>query len=438
MNALRHIDKPYDVCPLKNSAIRRTLLPDRQIVSSAAEELCHFPLKSWLQLPLKISMIVACEAVIAHSHRYADLAEHTAQTETDAANKAELLEIAEICRRVPEFPARNFREAIQSFWFIHLCIETEQMACACSPGRYGQYMYPFYKKDIEEGNMVEKFGVEGKINLLLLLGIVLAVFLSGLYPMGELISVNGIAMEGQNLLRDGLLLCIAGLSLKLTSRRTREGNGFSWGPIEEVAKLFFGIFISMIPVIAILRAGPDGAFAPLVRLVSHDGQPINSMRRDRRIDWYPEYSKASGVMRIDQIPATRHDLRELIQNHYHLAALRSQIINISAAGACALLPDAPELKSLSADHGLMLYIISDGINLADATYVFLCKKIGITSSDAVDTLKLRMQFTHELNLRNSNSSLSWSEIANTGSSRLNRFIQDICCDEKESSYPEQI
>jgi len=125
--------------------------------------------------------------------------------------------------------------------------------------------------------MVEKFGVEGKINLLLLLGIVLAVFLSGLYPMGELISVNGIAMEGQNLLRDGLLLCMAGLSLKLTSRRTREGNGFSWGPIEEVAKLFFGIFISMIPVIAILRAGPDGAFAPLVRLVSHDGQPINSM-----------------------------------------------------------------------------------------------------------------------------------------------------------------
>ncbi|WP_308585158.1 hypothetical protein [uncultured Desulfovibrio sp.] len=165
---------------------------------------------------------------------------------------------------------------------------------------------------------------------------------------------------------------------------------------------------------------------------------VRRMRRDRRIDWYPEYSKASGVMRIDQIPATRHDLRELIQNHYHLAALRSQIINISAAGACALLPDAPELKSLSADHGLMLYIISDGINLADATYVFLCKKIGITSSDAVDTLKLRMQFTHELNLRNSNSSLSWSEIANTGSSRLNRFIQDICCDEKESSYPEQI
>lgn len=165
---------------------------------------------------------------------------------------------------------------------------------------------------------------------------------------------------------------------------------------------------------------------------------VRRMRRYRRIDWYPEYSKASGVMRIDQIPATKHDLRELIQNHYHLAALRSQIVNVSAAGACAILPDAPELKSLSDDHGLLLYIISDGINLADATYIFLCKKIGITSSDVANTLKLRMQFTHELNLGNSNSSLSWVDITNTGSARLNRLINDICCDEKESSSLEQI
>lgn len=102
------------------------------------------------------AMIVACEAVVAHSQRYAELAEKTAATESDPKNKAELLEIAEICRRVPEYPARNFREAIQSFWFIHLCVETEQMACACSPGRYGQYMYPFYKKDIDEGRLTKE------------------------------------------------------------------------------------------------------------------------------------------------------------------------------------------------------------------------------------------------------------------------------------------
>ncbi|MBQ9405923.1 MAG: sodium:proton antiporter [Desulfovibrio sp.] len=126
-------------------------------------------------------------------------------------------------------------------------------------------------------NSGEKLGIEGKINFLFLLGIVVAVLLSGLYPLGELISVFGVSIEGQNLLRDLTLLCMAGLSLKFTARRSRELNGFTWGPIEEVAKLFFGIFLSMIPAIAILRAGTDGALASLIRMVSHDGQPVNAM-----------------------------------------------------------------------------------------------------------------------------------------------------------------
>jgi len=164
---------------------------------------------------------------------------------------------------------------------------------------------------------------------------------------------------------------------------------------------------------------------------------VRRMRRDRRIDWNPEYSKTSGVMCIDHIPETKHDLKELVQNHYHLAALRSQIINLSAAGACVLLPDSSELKSLSADPGLMLYIIADEFSLLDATYVFLCKKVGVTSSDVVDTLKLRMQFTHELNLRNSDTSLNWVEISNSGSARLNSFIHNICSDDKEPILPDQ-
>ncbi|MBQ9453927.1 MAG: sodium:proton antiporter [Desulfovibrio sp.] len=123
----------------------------------------------------------------------------------------------------------------------------------------------------------EKLGIEGKINFLFLLGIVVAVLLSGLYPLGELISVFGVSIEAQNLLRDLALLCMAGLSLKFTEQRSRELNGFTWGPIEEVAKLFFGIFLSMIPAIAILRAGTDGALASLIRMVTHDGQPVNAM-----------------------------------------------------------------------------------------------------------------------------------------------------------------
>ena len=124
----------------------------------------------------------------------------------------------------------------------------------------------------------EKLGLDGKINLLFLLGVVLAVLASGMLPLGTWIEVFGVPVEGQNLLRDIVLLCLASLSWKFTSRRCRELNGFSWAPIEEVAKLFFGIFLSMIPAIAILRAGTDGALSSLIQMVSTpDGQPVNAM-----------------------------------------------------------------------------------------------------------------------------------------------------------------
>ena len=127
------------------------------------------------------------------------------------------------------------------------------------------------------GEKEEKLGIDGSVNFIFLFGIVLAVLLSGLFPLGTLVNIYGVPIEGENLLRDLTLLCMAGLSLKFTSARSRELNGFTWGPIEEVAKLFFGIFISMIPAIAILKAGTNGALASLIQLVSHDGQPVNSM-----------------------------------------------------------------------------------------------------------------------------------------------------------------
>lgn len=125
----------------------------------------------------------------------------------------------------------------------------------------------------------EKLGLEGSVNLLFLLGVVGAVLASGMVKFEEpWINIYGVPVEGQNLMRDIVLLCIAGLSWKFTSRHCREMNGFSWAPIEEVAKLFFGIFLSMIPAIAILRAGTQGALASLINMVSTpDGQPVNAM-----------------------------------------------------------------------------------------------------------------------------------------------------------------
>lgn len=126
-------------------------------------------------------------------------------------------------------------------------------------------------------NTGEKLGFDGSINFIFLLGIVFTVLISGLLNLGPAFSIYGVEVLGQNLLRDILLLVIAWLSLKYTSRKCRKLNSFTWAPIQEVAKLFLGIFVSMIPAIAILRAGTDGALSNLINLVFKDGEPVNAM-----------------------------------------------------------------------------------------------------------------------------------------------------------------
>ncbi|WP_446720898.1 sodium:proton antiporter [Mesorhizobium sp. 131-2-1] len=116
--------------------------------------------------------------------------------------------------------------------------------------------------------------LRGLPNIPLLAGVIGAILLSATWKPGFSISILGIGLELQNLVRDAIILALAGASLAVSRKSHREANGFSWGPIAEVAKLFAGIFIAIVPVIAILRAGPGGALAPLVALVtSPSGQP---------------------------------------------------------------------------------------------------------------------------------------------------------------------
>ncbi|MBI5519689.1 MAG: sodium:proton antiporter [Desulfovibrio sp.] len=119
--------------------------------------------------------------------------------------------------------------------------------------------------------------LEGGVNVLLLLGVVAGVLLSGIWEPGVEFPLGPVAVALQDVTRDALLLGLAGLSLVFTSRQTRELNNFSWEPIEEVAKLFFGIFVTMIPAITMLKAGTNGAFRDIIALVSNDGQPVNHM-----------------------------------------------------------------------------------------------------------------------------------------------------------------
>jgi Na+/H+ antiporter NhaD/arsenite permease-like protein len=119
---------------------------------------------------------------------------------------------------------------------------------------------------------------EGKFNFVLLALVVLLVLMSGFWKPGVSYDIYGTTVELQNLLRDGLLVAVVLVSLWLTPQIAREGNDFTWGPILEVAKLFAGIFVTIAPVIAMLRAGEQGAFGLVVSAVTGaDGQPNNVM-----------------------------------------------------------------------------------------------------------------------------------------------------------------
>lgn len=135
---------------------------------------------------------------------------------------------------------------------------------------------PKRPEDAHDTNEGEKLGIEGGINILLLGGVIGAVLLSGSWKPGIEFSIYHTPVELQNIVRDVLLLAIAGLSWVVTSRASREANGFSWFPIVEVAKLFIGIFLTMIPAIAILKAGRDGALADVISMVTNDaGEPVD-------------------------------------------------------------------------------------------------------------------------------------------------------------------
>lgn len=106
------------------------------------------------------AVIESCEAVIAYAKRYARLALEEAEKCTDEKRKLELLLIAHNCAAVPENGANSFYEACQSFWFVQMLLQTESSGHSISPGRFDQYMYPYYKKDLDSGALTPEFAQE--------------------------------------------------------------------------------------------------------------------------------------------------------------------------------------------------------------------------------------------------------------------------------------
>jgi Na+/H+ antiporter NhaD/arsenite permease-like protein len=197
----------------------------------------------------------------------------------------------------------------------------------------------------------EKLGVEGGINFLLLLCVVANTLVSGQWK-GTEFHVFGIPMELQNTVRDAIYLCIAGASWLVTDRGCRKRNEFTWGPILEVGKLFIGIFLSMIPAIAILRAGEHGALAGLISLTTDAaGNPVTAM-----------YFWMTGALSsfLDNAPtylvffnAAGGDAARLMEQATTLAAISAGAVFM---GANTYIGNAPNfmVRSIAAEQGVSM------------------------------------------------------------------------------------
>ena len=124
----------------------------------------------------------------------------------------------------------------------------------------------------------QSFGFDGAVNFWLLLAIVALVLMSGAWKSGISFDIAGTQVGLPGLLRDAGLIAVTFLSLAVTPSKVHADNQFGWAPMQEVAKLFAGIFLTIIPVIAMLQAGTSGPFAAVVRAVTNaDGTPNPAM-----------------------------------------------------------------------------------------------------------------------------------------------------------------
>lgn len=155
----------------------------------------------------------------------------------------------------------GYLHGVPFFWTFAIAPHTAVVSAVLLSLFYGLDLY-FHGREAGRAPCCDgaRLRVEGAHNLLLLAGVVGAVLASGVIPLGE-VSLGGVPRAGADLARDGVLVALGVVSLVTTKRDLRDRNEFSWAPIREVAILFAGIFVTMIPVLLLLKAGPHGSLA---------------------------------------------------------------------------------------------------------------------------------------------------------------------------------
>ncbi|WP_174642065.1 sodium:proton antiporter [Paraburkholderia ribeironis] len=179
----------------------------------------------------------------------------------------------------------GFLEGVSFFWTTkHLALPMLFVSGVLLAAFYALDSYYFHQREEERSRFFDPTpdssfgGIDGKINFVFLAAVVALVLMSGLWRPQIAFDVFGTQVALQNAVRDVALIGVTLLSLASTPRAARAANDFNWAPIQEVAKLFAGIFVTIVPVITMLRAGESGAFAGLVHLVNDSsGHPRDIM-----------------------------------------------------------------------------------------------------------------------------------------------------------------
>jgi Na+/H+ antiporter NhaD/arsenite permease-like protein len=240
----------------------------------------------------------------------------------------------------------------------------------------------YYRKEgvsaPEEEGVKEPLKLEGIRNFLFLAGIVGSVLMSGVVDWGE-VNVLGVHRAVQDWVRDGLLILMGVLSLLTTPIRIRDDNDFTWFPIIEVAYLFIGIFITMIPCLLILKAGSQGALAFLVNGVT---QPVHyfwvtgglSSFLDNAPTYLTFFNSALGAFYPGAAEAQAVPLL-MTENAIYLKAVSAGAVFF---GACSYIGNAPNfmVRSISEEAGTPMpsffgYIIKYSLIYLIPTFVIV-------------------------------------------------------------------
>ena len=163
----------------------------------------------------------------------------------------------------------GFLHGVPFFWTMHILPEMAFASVVLLAVYFilDSYYYKKESKTDAPDTEPEPLSIEGSYNFIFLAGIITAVLFSGTVKLGE-VDIFGIHQTIENFIKDAVLIIMAVLSLVFTKAEVRKGNEFSWAPILEVAYLFAGIFITIIPALAILKAGEQGALAWLIKSVN--------------------------------------------------------------------------------------------------------------------------------------------------------------------------